>query len=397
MVQREVADRFFAEPARRRTAPCRCSSSSPPSAPASTRLAHGVPSAAERRLGARRVPAPRPAPGALRRDQAASSRRVRAPAEDACRTRSRSPASPPASARRRRSRRSAATRGVRAEALEPPEFVALAEALAVRRAPAAAKINLALVVGPQREDGQHEVTTVLQRVDLSTASRSRPRPRSPSTGFADDTIVRARTRARSPTRPASSRAFAATITKRIPVAAGLGGGSSDAATALRLANELLPEPLPPERLQRDRRAARRRRPVLPRAGPAARRGRRARPPPRRAAAGLLGRCSCCRTARRRPRRPTVYAALRRARRRARLRGAPRGAARGARARRAAARPRRAAAERPRRPRRSPTSCARSAPSAPTSPAPARPSTGCSPTARRARPRSALWSRVGGSG
>ena len=32
---------------------------------------------------------------------------------------------------------------------------------------ATAKINLALVVGPQRADGKHEVATVLQRIDLA--------------------------------------------------------------------------------------------------------------------------------------------------------------------------------------------------------------------------------------
>ena len=40
----------------------------------------------------------------------------------------------------------------------------------------------------------------------------------------------------------------ARIEKRIPVAAGLGGGSSDAATALILANRTLPQPLEPEAL-----------------------------------------------------------------------------------------------------------------------------------------------------
>ena len=35
------------------------------------------------------------------------------------------------------------------------------------RASATAKINLALVVGRTREDGKHEVASVLQRVDLA--------------------------------------------------------------------------------------------------------------------------------------------------------------------------------------------------------------------------------------
>jgi 4-diphosphocytidyl-2-C-methyl-D-erythritol kinase len=36
----------------------------------------------------------------------------------------------------------------------------------LRRFAAPAKLNLALVVGPRREDGKHEVATVLQRVDV---------------------------------------------------------------------------------------------------------------------------------------------------------------------------------------------------------------------------------------
>jgi 4-diphosphocytidyl-2-C-methyl-D-erythritol kinase len=116
----------------------------------------------------------------------------------------------------------------------------------VRRGVASAKINLALVVGPRRSDGRHELVTVYQRVALAdhiTVSRS-PSPR--VDGFAADTLVR---RALEFAEDGSGICFAARIKKRIPVSSGLGGGSSDAATALTLANELRDEPHAADRLQ----------------------------------------------------------------------------------------------------------------------------------------------------
>ena len=115
------------------------------------------------------------------------------------------------------------------------------------RAPACAKLNLALVVGPPGEDGRHEVTTVLQRVDLADRVEVEPAPELTVSGFSGDTLV---TRALTALAHAAGTEprFAARIWKKIPVAAGLGGGSSDAATALRLGNEALPEPLAPQRL-----------------------------------------------------------------------------------------------------------------------------------------------------
>ena len=47
--------------------------------------------------------------------------------------------------------------------------------------PAPAKINLALVVGPRRSDGKHELVTVFQRVDLG--DRVRVEPAAEKTGF----------------------------------------------------------------------------------------------------------------------------------------------------------------------------------------------------------------------
>ena len=109
----------------------------------------------------------------------------------------------------------------------------------MKRAAAAAKINLALVVGPRRDDGGHELVTVYQRVALSDHIAVERSPELRVAGFAGDTLVR---RALEALEDSNGVSFAARIRKRIPVAAGLGGGSSDAATALRLANELRDEP-----------------------------------------------------------------------------------------------------------------------------------------------------------
>ena len=98
-----------------------------------------------------------------------------------------------------------------------------------------AKINLALVVGPPRADGKHELTTVYQALELSDELDIERAGETTITGF-DDSIVRTAL-------SLLGGEWRVRIEKRIPVAAGLGGGSSDAAAALRQANQLLDEPL----------------------------------------------------------------------------------------------------------------------------------------------------------
>ena len=61
----------------------------------------------------------------------------------------------------------------------------------MRRAPAAAKVNLALVVGPPRVDGKHEVLTVLQRIDLVDRLELTEAPELRVDGFDGDTLVTA--------------------------------------------------------------------------------------------------------------------------------------------------------------------------------------------------------------
>jgi len=103
---------------------------------------------------------------------------------------------------------------------------------------APAKLNLALVVGPKRTDGKHELSTVLQRIALADTVRLEPAEELGVHGFADDTLVR-RALELEAAHAGAEPHWRATIEKQIPVASGLGGGSSDAAAALKLANDAL--------------------------------------------------------------------------------------------------------------------------------------------------------------
>lgn len=104
------------------------------------------------------------------------------------------------------------------------------------RAPA--KLNLCLYLGPRRSDGRHEIRslfcplTLADRIVVADADADEvicPGVEGPN--LADEALagLRARGWRRSPAR--------VEIEKRIPVAAGLGGGSADAAAVLRLARD----------------------------------------------------------------------------------------------------------------------------------------------------------------
>jgi 4-diphosphocytidyl-2-C-methyl-D-erythritol kinase len=107
---------------------------------------------------------------------------------------------------------------------------------------APAKINLALVVGPSRADGRHEVATVLQRISLADRIALEEADDLCVDGFAGDTLVR-RALEQLAAAAGARPGWRLTIDKQIPVASGLGGGSSDAAAALRLANWTLRRPM----------------------------------------------------------------------------------------------------------------------------------------------------------
>lgn len=110
-----------------------------------------------------------------------------------------------------------------------------------------AKINLALVVGPLRPDGKHEVATVLQKIELCDGIFVTPAAKLEIAGFPEDTLVRDALLALADAAGTEPN-WSVQLEKQIPVASGLGGGSSNAAAALRLANDTLAEPLPQDQL-----------------------------------------------------------------------------------------------------------------------------------------------------
>ena len=94
------------------------------------------------------------------------------------------------------------------------------------RVRAPAKVNLCLRLGPLRPDGYHRVTTLVQAIDVYDELDIEPGDDTVVDGFPEDTLITAALEALGETRRVR-------LEKRIPIAAGLGGGSSDAAAVLR--------------------------------------------------------------------------------------------------------------------------------------------------------------------
>jgi 4-diphosphocytidyl-2-C-methyl-D-erythritol kinase len=108
---------------------------------------------------------------------------------------------------------------------------------------AAAKVNLSLEVLGKRADGYHELATVMQAVDLADRlvledadglTLTSSSPDVPTDG--GNLALRAAAALREAAR--TDRGVRIHLDKRIPVAAGLGGGSSDAAAVLLGLNRL---------------------------------------------------------------------------------------------------------------------------------------------------------------
>jgi 4-diphosphocytidyl-2C-methyl-D-erythritol kinase len=99
------------------------------------------------------------------------------------------------------------------------------------------KINLCLALGPLRDDGYHEVATVILPLDLAdrlTIGEGEGSDLVVCPGVDGDNLAAKAVRLYREESGWDGPAVRIEIEKRIPVAAGMGGGSADAAAALRL-------------------------------------------------------------------------------------------------------------------------------------------------------------------
>jgi 4-diphosphocytidyl-2-C-methyl-D-erythritol kinase len=121
--------------------------------------------------------------------------------------------------------------------------------------PAPAKLNLMLRVTGRRADGYHLLQTVFRFIDFYDTLRFTLRADGtivraaaiPGVAEADDLALRAARLLQRTAAVASGVEIA--VDKRLPLGGGLGGGSSDAATALIVLNRLWEVNLPRARLQ----------------------------------------------------------------------------------------------------------------------------------------------------
>jgi 4-diphosphocytidyl-2-C-methyl-D-erythritol kinase len=112
---------------------------------------------------------------------------------------------------------------------------------------APAKLNLVLHVGRPRADGLHELASLFASLELADTVAVEEAPTAPDEvicptvegpNLASAAIYALRAELRGELPP-----LRVAIEKRIPVAAGLGGGSADAAAVLRAGNRLAGDPL----------------------------------------------------------------------------------------------------------------------------------------------------------
>jgi 4-diphosphocytidyl-2-C-methyl-D-erythritol kinase len=114
------------------------------------------------------------------------------------------------------------------------------------REPAQAKLNVFLRVLGRREDGYHEIETLVLPLTLADGVEAAPGdglslqvtgPRTAGVPAGEDNLVLRAARALAKEAGIEPRARLLVV-KHIPAAAGLGGGSADAAAALRALNDL---------------------------------------------------------------------------------------------------------------------------------------------------------------